>query len=368
MTVNPYLGNADSLFRIQKIAESQLAGMVRSIDEGGEYPESVLKALGQDNAFQMSSCPNGAPPALLWNIECTAVVSTYCLSTAFCMWCQNALRWYLASSENRRLDESIGSQIAAGSLLGGTALSNPMKHLAGIEPLKFRANRVQGGYVVSGAIPWVSNLGQGHYFAAVFGLEENANHKVMALISCNQEGVVLGDLNRFIALNGTRTYSIRLDRVFVPDEDVIAEPATAYIEKIRCGFILLQTGIAIGLIRSTIDIMLQARISHAHINQHLTVQPEEVAGQLSSWELQIQKLSATPFDSSPAYLSEVLTARLGLADLAVSSATAALLHEGARGYLSTSQSQRRLRESLFLAILTPATKQLRKMLSALKNH
>jgi len=40
-----------------------------------------------------------------------------------------------------------------------------------------------------------------------------------------------------------------------------------------------------------------------------------------------------------------------------------MLHCGARGYVSTGAAQRRLREAYFVPIVTPATKQLRKMLA-----
>ena len=42
-----------------------------------------------------------------------------------------------------------------------------------------------------------------------------------------------------------------------------------------------------------------------------------------------------------------------------------MLHCGARGYLKSHRAQRRLREAYFVAIVTPATKQLRKMLAGL---
>ena len=40
-----------------------------------------------------------------------------------------------------------------------------------------------------------------------------------------------------------------------------------------------------------------------------------------------------------------------------------MLHCGARGYVAAHRAQRRLREAWFIAIVTPATKQLRKMLA-----
>ena len=53
----------------------------------------------------------------------------------------------------------------------------------------------------------------------------------------------------------------------------------------------------------------------------------------------------------------------GIAEASVAAAHAAMLHCGARGYLKSHRAQRRLREAYFVAIVTPATKQLRKMLA-----
>ena len=55
--------------------------------------------------------------------------------------------------------------------------------------------------------------------------------------------------------------------------------------------------------------------------------------------------------------------RLRAGEASVAAAHAAMLHCGARGYLMSHRAQRRLRESYFVAIVTPATKQLRKMLA-----
>jgi hypothetical protein len=40
-------------------------------------------------------------------------------------------------------------------------MSNPMKSYAQIESLLLKATPVEGGHLVSGALPWVSNLGPG---------------------------------------------------------------------------------------------------------------------------------------------------------------------------------------------------------------
>ena len=57
--------------------------------------------------------------------------------------------------------ERFGDGRNAAGCLGGTGLSNPMKSFFGIEKLKLKGRKVDGGYVVRGALPWVSNLGAG---------------------------------------------------------------------------------------------------------------------------------------------------------------------------------------------------------------
>ena len=43
-----------------------------------------------------------------------------------------------------------------------------MKTFFGIEKFKLKGRRVDGGYVVRGALPWVSNLGPDHFFGTIF--------------------------------------------------------------------------------------------------------------------------------------------------------------------------------------------------------
>ncbi len=53
-------------------------------------------------------------------------------------------------------------------------------------------------------------------------------------------------------------------------------------------------------------------------------------------------------------------------EAAVQAAHYTVLHQGAKGYVSTGAAQRRLREAYFVAIVTPAAKQLRKMLAEME--
>jgi alkylation response protein AidB-like acyl-CoA dehydrogenase len=349
--------------KVRAIASTQLAPIVRQIDAEGLYPEAAMRAFGSAGAYAQH-LPGFSPKLdFATAIETMAAAGEHCLSTSFCMWCQDALGWYIFSSDNERLKKTLGQSVASGETLGGTALSNPMKAFFGIEAVRLKAARVDGGYIVHGALPFVSNLGDDHYFGAVFEIDEEPRRYVMAIVPCASEGLRLGSNTKFVALDGTRTFAVQMRDVMIPDAYVLADPADDYIKRIRAGFILLQSGMATGLIRDCITMMQQMKGPLGHVNKYLDIQPEMLAEQLDTIERAVVRLAATPFETDPSYWRAVIEARLLASEVAVTAAHAAMLHCGARGYVSTATAQRRLREAYFVAIVTPATKQLRKMLA-----
>jgi alkylation response protein AidB-like acyl-CoA dehydrogenase len=351
---------------IRAIARGELSPLVQQIDANGLYPEQVLRRFGEAGAFS-AHLPgyDNREPNLGAAIAMMSLAGEYCLSTAFCMWCQDALGWYIYTSDNGALKQHLGAHVATGDALGGTGLSNPMKSFFGIERLKLKGRRVPGGFRVTGALPWVSNLGPDHYFGSIFELDDDPGRRVMAVFGCSDAGVTIVQNDHFVALEGTRTFTVQLRDVFVPELMVLADPIDGYIPRIRSGFILLQAGMAVGLIRSCIELMRQMQAPLGHVNRFLELQPDDFAAKLDALEREVLALSATPFETQKDYWRRVIQARLEAGELSVAAAHHAMLHCGARGYVATGAAQRKLRESYFVAIVTPATKQLRKMLSDL---
>ncbi|MBI5130854.1 MAG: acyl-CoA/acyl-ACP dehydrogenase [Rhodopseudomonas palustris] len=358
------LPGAEVVEAVRALSARELPSLVNRIDTEGYYPEDLMRAFGRLGAYA-HHLPGKSPSVdLMTSINAMAAAGEHCLSTSFCMWCQDALAWYIYASDNDHLRTGIGPQIASGAVLGGTALSNPMKSLFGIEPMRLKGRRVAGGYVVKGLLPYVSNLGPDHYFGGIFEVEDGGTTRnVMAAIPCAAEGLSLADNAKFTALDGTRTFAVQMRDVSVPDEWVIADPVDDYIKRIRAGFILLQAGMEFGLIRDCLRLIEQTKGPLGHVNKYLDVQAEPIAEGLATMEAEVARLAATPFETDRDYWRAVIEARLAAGDASVAAAHAAMLHCGARGYVAGATAQRRLREAYFVAIVTPATKQLRKMLA-----
>jgi len=346
---------------VAAIARNELAPLAADIDSGALYPADLLRRLGDAGAWGSHRPDNHGAADLRCAIASIAALGEVCGATAFMAWCQNTLAWYAMNSSNPAL-AGFADDVASGKILGGTGLSNPMKSFFGIEKLKLKGRRTEGGYVVRGALPWVSNLGRDHFFGTIFEVEDRPGEIVMFLADCSDPSITLQPCKPFLAMDGTGTYGVQFRDAFVPDGLILAEAAAPYVKKIRAGFVLLQAGMAIGLIRDCVAIMNELEGSLGHVNRYLPQQPADFQQVLSDLEAETMQLARDPYNADDGYWRAVVDLRLQAGDAAVAAAHAAMLHCGARGYLKSHRAQRRLREAYFVAIVTPATKQLRKML------
>lgn len=364
---DPELAPADALAaRVAALARSQLLPIATDIDVHGEYPEPFLRRLGGERFFGAAIGPErgGLGLGLHGSIRAMSEISLICGSTAFLAWCQAALVWYLEHTPNAKLRERLQRAAIGAEILGGTGLSNLMKSCAAIEELRLQAVRCEGGYVLNGVLPWVSNLGEGHWFA-VGARVPGEGAPLMALVRAGAHGARLNGNARFVALEGTRTFACQFKGLFVPDAEVLAHPAEAggFIDRIRPGFVLMQTGIALGLIEDCIAIVREANETHAHVNRYLDDQAGGLAAALSATRARIGALAERVSRGAPFAYREVLEARAAGAELALRASMAAMLHSGAKGYLLRNPAQRRVREAIFVAIVTPALKHIRKELA-----
>jgi alkylation response protein AidB-like acyl-CoA dehydrogenase len=198
--------------------------------------------------------------------------------------------------------------------------------------------------------------------------EQHSGREVMFLLRCNGEGVTLRECPSFSAMEGTGTYALHLKDHFIGSSEIMADPAKPYIARIRAAFVMLQCGMAVGVTQGAIDSMWAVEDPLGHVNQFLEDRPDALQAELDALTARVMKLAATPFNPSVEFFIDVLDARAHGAELSLRAAQSALLHQGARGYLMSSDVQRRVRESHFVAIVTPAIKHLRKEIARLSQE
>ena len=358
---------SEELKALQAHIRQGLQPLAQQIDRDGFYPEAWLRrwgALGGWASLTDAVAP-GNGPDLAAQIALTSQVGAACGATAFAVWCQSACIWYLHHSRNQSLRQRFMGPLVRGELLAGTGMSNTVKHLGGIEKHWLKAEPVAGGYRVTGGLPWVSNLGADHLLATAAQLPNGGY--VMFMLRCDAPGVTLRPCPQFCALEGTRTLNLRLDEVMVADQDVLAQPDAfdAYLARIKPGFILLQQGMALGVTEASLALIRDSLHTPSATNVWLDDQPDALQQECDALWTQTQWL-ARQSDAGQVPLLAVLRTRLQASELALRAAQSAALHAGARGFLLDHGAQRRMREALFVAIVTPALKQLRHEIARLQ--
>lgn len=356
---------------VRAIAQGPLKAQAQAIDRG-HYPVDLLKQLAAAGAMSAHLDLPGQPADHGLAIAAMAEASKVCGATGFMMWCQCVAGLYLQASGNEALTGERLARHVAGETLGGTGLSNPMKSFAAIESLLLKATPVDGGgYRVSGTLPWVSNLGPDHCFGAIAAVVNGAGQtvkEIMFMLNCDAPGVTLKACPEFSGMEGTGTYTVQCQDLAVGAADLVADPARPLIARIRGGFVLLQCGIAAGIVQGAIDSIWAVEPQLGHVNQYLEDRPHELQAELDELVGRVMALAATPWDTSTEYFLDVLDVRAHGAELCLRAAQSALMHQGARGYLMSSEVQRRVREAQFVAIVTPAIKHLRKEMARLSTE
>ncbi len=365
------LGVVDPVIaQVRELVDKRLAPRVLDVDLKAQYPEDLLRDIGKAGGYRGAASPacGGNDLGLRHVVEVMEQVSRECLSTGFMIWCQTACARYIDLSDNAWVKERYLPRIVSGELLAGTGLSNTLKSADTIEEYRLSARRTEGGYVVNGVLPWVSNLGPDHVFTTgcpVRGADGEEQGLAFVLVECNQPGFRLVDCAHFIGLDGTRTLACQFKECFIPDAMVLAHPgrSAAYLARIKPGMILAQMGMGLGLIEGCALLMEQANRSHGHVNRYLDDQVGDIVAALEEARAATYELCdavEADADGGASHGLAVLKLRLAGGELSVRAAHAAMLHQGAKGYLVRNAAQRRLREAYFVAIVTPATKHLRR--------
>lgn len=342
---------------VEKIMKD-LQPMVSEIDEKGLYPKFILERLADDHFYKIENYSPETKRLIMSSLESLATV---CSTTAFVHWCHVVSLLYVQLGKSHYLKEFALPLLQNGDAFGATGLSNAMKYYAGMETLLLKATPVENGFVLNGFLPFVSNIDENHWFA--FVAEETEKKRIMGFLPTKLEGLTMKEINNFIGLNGTATFSLKFENVFIATDFLLDENADEMIKTVRGDMVYFQVGLILGLISASIDSISSISNKQNGINQYVFLQSDDLKKELVELKERADQLSDLDM-SQPIIWKQVIRLRKDSATLALKSTQAELLHHGAAAYKKGSSIQRRIREAQFFAIVTPAIKQLEKMLSS----
>jgi alkylation response protein AidB-like acyl-CoA dehydrogenase len=301
----------------RRLADELLFPAASQVDLTGELPPGHLDALAAAGLYGVQASGGRDDPEFLHVIE---VLAAGCLATAF-VWIQHHGAVRAAAAGSPALREQWLAPLSAGLCRAAVAQ-------AGVRPgpAAVRARRVAGGYRIDGEAEWVTGWGLVDVIHTAARLDDD--RVVWALIDADP-GLPARPL-ALVAVNASRTVSLRFEDVFVADDRVTSVMPLADWPARDAAALRPNGSLALGSASRSLRL--------------LEPLAADLAGVLHS-ELDAcrERLDVATPQALPA-------ARAAASELALRAASTLSVAAGARGILAGQAAQRLLREAAFLLV------------------
>lgn len=204
----------DVLSRARQIGDELLFPAAMAVDAADRVPEQQLAALAAAGFYGLAGpvSAGGLDADLATFCDVIEIMAGGCLATTF-VWLQHhsAVR-ALASSANEQLAAAWLRPLCRGDRRAGVALG-AARPREGNPPL--RATAVRGGYVFDGPAAWVTGWGLIDVLHTL-ALDDDGNLVAALLpVGSTAPAAISAERLPLVAVNASRTVSLRFDRQFV---------------------------------------------------------------------------------------------------------------------------------------------------------
>ena len=202
------------------------------------------------------------------------------------------------------------------------------------------AERIEGGYLLNGIIPWCTGVHQSAFVVAGATCEDG--RQILFLLQQHQQGVELDRPMDLVALTCTLTSSIRLKKVMIEDSWILRGPSANALAGRKNSLTLGQTFIANGLTQAALNLIGE------HFSDRAKAAHDGLARQLAEVREEIVALCQADREADAAAMNARLRGTCN--DLALRTThTAIALYKGA-ALLRDHPAQRLAREAMFLLV------------------
>ncbi|MGK0722534.1 hypothetical protein [Leucobacter sp. W1478] len=342
------------------------ASTAAEADRTGAPAMTGLQRFGALGALRLDM--NAEPFALGTYARLLEAVAAECLSSAFSLWAHRMVVEYLRAAGG--FDDLL-EELLSGERAGSIAMATAMQELAGMGSIPTLAAPEGDGYRVTGRIAWASNIAPGTVIVfparvvapraagatfsgaerGGYAPEEDSGARVILCAIVGDAGLKTAPVSDLLALGATRSSMLEFDNLRVDPSRVVATSLDACRTR-RSTHLTLQSAFCLGIAGRCLTeaagfLAGPGGILAAH-HARLVAQHAQLTETLHTVAADLQL--PTP---QAITLLRYESARL---------AHAAARHEstlvGGRGYVTTSATNRRLREASFLPVQSPSEIQL----------
>ncbi|XP_058126417.1 short/branched chain specific acyl-CoA dehydrogenase, mitochondrial [Anopheles ziemanni] len=253
---------------VAKLAQEQIAPLVKKMDEEHQFDPSVVRALFDNGlmGIEVNDEYGGSACNFMTTMLVVEELSKVCPATAAFVDIHNtlvnSLMMKLGTEEQKRKYLPKLSQEYSGSF----ALSEPS---AGSDAFSLKTTAKKDGnhYVLNGTKMWISNSDLSGVFLIMANANPSAGYRGITtfIVEREYEGFTVGKRESKLGICASGTCTLHLDNVRVPEENILGEfgkgyqYAAGFLNEGRIGIGAQMIGLAQGCLDATIPYLLERK-------------------------------------------------------------------------------------------------------------
>lgn len=323
----------------------ELRNSSNSLNGHDTWPADQLHAMSEANVLGWL-IPEEFDGSNIFNLDLTIgyeKLAAACLASTFVLTQRNAAIQRIVRSENEELKKDLLPKLATDSLFATVGISHLTTSRQHLGTPAVTAERVDTGFILNGEVPWVTGADKADVIVCGGTLENSS--QVLVALEASIEGVDVAPAVPLMALNSSRTSTVRLNNVSVPLEYLLHGPVENVMKQTGGGagsyttsaLAVGHAGNAIRLLRKEAD----RRPELIEILQPFDDEHASISSDLS--------LAATEDSDPPSHLTaEAMRQRSN--SLALRASQACLAASKGAGFVASHPASRLVAEAMFFLV------------------
>ena len=323
----------------------ELRNSSSSLNEHDAWPAEQLHAMSQADVLGWL-IPEQFDGSNVSNLDLTVgyeKLSTACLASTFVLTQRNAAIQRIVRSENEELKKNLLPKLATDSLFATVGISHLTTSRQHLGTPAVSAQKVDAGFILNGEVPWVTGADKADVIVCGGTLEDGT--QILVALETSLEGVEVSPAVPLMALNSSRTSTVRLNNVFVSLEYLLLGPVENVMKQTGGGAGSYTTSaLAVGHAANAIRLLRLEADRRSELNEILRPFVTEHASISSDLSL-----AATENADPPPHLSAE-TMRQRSNSLALRASQACLAASKGAGFVASHPASRLVAEAMFFLV------------------
>jgi alkylation response protein AidB-like acyl-CoA dehydrogenase len=327
--------------RIAALVLEQLAQFASCADQDSAWPADSLNLLGPTDAYRWSIPKSfgGSEYSLIDQLAAYEDLASACLTAAFIISQRDAAIRRIVAFAPDELQAEWLPRLASGAIftsIGLSQLTTSRQHQQAALQVVSSANEC---LTLQGEIPWVTGADHAEFIVA--GAKDKVGHQFLFALPVKHAGVTVEPPLSLMALHGSRTTRLLLDRVELSHRALILGPVSEIPNLGRAAGGLETSCLALGLARAAIEYLEQEATKRAELSSAA----RHLKDQLDALRNTMYLIAR---GEGPAQAAATL--RTAATQLVLSASQIALIAAKGTGYVFGHPVERWVRQALFFLV------------------